>query len=166
MFLFLPLWISDIGTIVTILGFAFTIWQIYKIQDTTSKIEEEVKSTQSKIQKVLAISDLSKSSETIKIIYSYLKEGNYEMAHAKIMEINDIIIEIKEVPALKNLNHINRLEDYGKFLANDLKKLQDSIIIRQGPVDKDTLVAISNDLREISDLFAKINAQLKHNNDD
>ncbi|MDE6749522.1 MAG: hypothetical protein K2K21_10780 [Lachnospiraceae bacterium] len=88
------------------------------------------------------------------------------MAHAKIMEINDIIIEIKEVPALKNLNHINRLEDYGKFLANDLKKLQDSIIIRQGPVDKDTLVAISNDLREISDLFAKINAQLKHNNDD
>lgn len=162
---FLPNWVSELSSIITVIAFIITLVQILNLKSTTSKIETEVRATQSKIQKVLAIADLSKSSETIKIIFSYLQQGNYELAHAKITEINDIIIEIKEVPALKNLNHLNRLEAYGKYLANDLKKLQDIIIFGNGIVDRDTLKAISNDLREISDLFAIINAQLKHNND-
>lgn len=163
---FLPDWTSDIGLIATILGLIFTIWQILKIGSTTKKIQSEVKATQNKIQKVLAISDLSKSSETIKIIFTYLKEGNYELAHSKITEINDTIIEIKEVPALRKLDDIKKLESYGRYLADDLKKLQDIIICENSKVDQDIIKAISGNLRVIADSFAKINAQLKHNDDE
>ena len=166
MLCFLPSWASDVGCIVTILGFGITIYQIYKIKNTASVIKDEVETTQSKIQKVLAISDLSKSSETIKIIYSYLEKANYELAHAKMMEINDIIIEIKEVPALKGVEDIKDLEDYGKYLAKDLKDLQEMIIVDHAEVSKETLKVILGNLRAISDLFAKINAQLKHSNNE
>lgn len=163
---FLPPWASDIGCIVTVLGFIITIYQIFRIKSTTSAIQTEVETTQSKIQKVLAISDLSKSSETIKIIYSYLNSGNYELAHTKMMEINDLIIEIKEVPALKGIGDFTRLEDYGKYLAKDLKDLQEKIIVEHAEVGKDTIKVILSNLRAISDLFAKINAQLKHSNNE
>ncbi len=82
------------------------------------------------------------------------------------MEINDLIIEIKEVPALKDLKDLKKLEDYGKYLAKDIKGLQDSIIVEHAGVDKDTIKVILHNLRAISDIFAKINAQLKHNNDE
>lgn len=163
---FLPEWASDIGCVVTILGFIITIYQILKIKRTTSSIKTEVLNTQSKIQKALAISDLSKSSETIKTIYSYLNNGNYELAHTKIMEINDLIIEIKEVPVLKDFEGLRRLEDYGKYLAKDLKDLQEKIIVEHTEVGKDTIKIILGNLRAISDLFAKINAQLKHSNNE
>lgn len=163
---FLPEWTSDLGLVATLLGLAFTIWQILRIGSTTKKIQAEVKATQTKIQKVLAISDLSKSSETIKIIFNYLKEGNYELAHSKITEINDTIIEIKEVPSLRRFEDIKTLESYGRYLANDLKKLQDIIICERKDVDHNILMSISDNLRAISDTFARINAQLKHNNDD
>ena len=166
MLVFLPKWVSDISSILTVLAFIITLVQILNIKSTTTKIEEEVKSTQSKIQKVLAISDLSKSSETIKTIFAYLRGGNYDMAYAKIMEINDIIIEIKEVPALRNLNYIHSLEAYGKYLATDLKKFQESIIFDENGINRETLNAISSDLLKISELFAKINSQLKHNTDE
>lgn len=92
---------ADIGFILTLAAFIVALVQIFKIKRTTELIRSEVTATQSKIQKVLAISDLSKSRETINTIYSYLQNGNYELAHSKIIEINELIIEIKEVPALK-----------------------------------------------------------------
>lgn len=159
-------WVSGISGIVTIIGFGITLYQIRNVKKTATAIQEEVKATQAKIQKVLAISDLSKSSETIKIIYSYLHNGNYELAHSKLMEINDLIIEIKEVPALRGLQDLKKLEAYGKYLAKDIKGMQDTIIVEHSEVDKNTIKVILENLRMISDIFAKINAQLKHNNDE
>lgn len=157
---------SDIGFIITFAGFVIALMQIHKIKKTTDIINNEVVATQSKIQKVLAISDLSKSRESINTIYSYLQNGNYELAHSKIIEINDIIIEIKEVPALKNFESMKTLEDYGKFLAIDLKKIQERLIVEHSQVDQNTMVTILDNLRVISNLFSKINAQLKHINDE
>lgn len=82
------------------------------------------------------------------------------------MEINDLIIEIKEVPALRGLQDLKKLEAYGKYLAKDIKGMQDTIIVEHSEVDKNTIKVILENLRMISDIFAKINAQLKHNNDE
>lgn len=157
---------ADIGFILTLAAFIVVLVQIFKIKRTTELIRSEVTATQSKIQKVLAISDLSKSRETINTIYSYLQNGNYELAHSKIIEINELIIEIKEVPALKNLETLRRLEDYGKYLALDLRKIQELLIVEHSKVDPNTMKTILGNLQEISCLFSKINAQLKHKNDE
>lgn len=157
---------SDIGFIITFAGFVITLVQIHKIKKTTELINNEVLATQSKIQKALAISDLSKSRETINTIYSYLQNGNYELAHSKIIEINDTIIEIKEVPALRNFESMKTLEDYGKYLAIDLKKIEELLIIEHSNVDPNTIATILDNLRVISNIFSKINAQLKHINDE
>lgn len=156
---FLPDWASDISVIITIAGFAFTIYQVIKIKSTARNI-------QSQIQKVLAISDLSKSSETIKIIYNDLSNKNFDMAHYRILEISKIIIEIKENPQLKGSKIVSELEAYARYLSIDLEKLQRHLLIDHTNIDKTTIEAILRNLREISNIFAKINAQLKNQNNE
>lgn len=140
--------------------------QIDNAQTEIETISKTTKATQAKLQKVLAISDLAKAVESIKIIYSHLKQGEYDQAHHRILEINSLIIEIKEMPTLKDLDVVRTLEDYGKFLATDLFKLQNSLIVEKSEIDKNTTKAILKNLNQISNAFAKLNAQLKHKEDE
>lgn len=157
---------SVAGVVLAFLQIKQTQLQINNAQTEIETISKTTKATQAKLQKVLAISDLAKAVESIKIIYSHLKQGEYDQAHHRILEINSLIIEIKEMPTLKDLDVVRTLEDYGKFLATDLFKLQNSLIVEKSEIDKNTTKAILKNLNQISNAFAKLNAQLKHKEDE
>lgn len=157
---------SVAGVFLAFLQIKQTQEQIKNAQAEIDTISKTTKATQAKIQKVLAISDLAKAVESINNIYSHLKQREFDLAHHRILEINSLIIEIKEMPMLKDLEAVRTLEDYGKFLASDLFKLQYSLIVEKSEIDNNIIKAILKSLSEISNAFAKLNAQLKHKEDE
>lgn len=157
---------SVVGVFLAFLQIKQTQVQINNAQTEIETISKTTKATQAKIHKVLAISDLAKAVESINIIFSHLKQGEYNQAHHRILEINRLIIEIKEMPMLKDIEVVKTLEVYGKYLASDLFKLQNSLIVEKSEIEKNTTSAIVKSLNEISNAFAKLNAQLKHKEDE
>lgn len=157
---------SVVGVFLAFLQIKQTQIQLDNAQTEIETISKTTKATQTKLHKVLAISDLAKAVESINIIISHLKQGEFDQAHYRILEINSLIIEIKEMPTIKDLDVVRTLEDYGKFLASDLFKLQNSLIVEKSEIDKNTTKAILKNLNQISNAFAKLNAQLKHKEDE
>lgn len=159
---FLPEWTSDISVIVTIIGFGVTIYQVVKLRSTAEAISSEVKATQHKMQKTFAISDIARICEIINIINVDFSRRNLEMAHNRMQEVNNLIIELKEVPALQWLEATKDLNGRRRFLANDLVRLQNAIYVNGEKIDDKDISSMISNLTTISELLLKLNSQLKN----
>lgn len=152
---YLPCWVSDLSSIATLICFVITLYQLKGIKKETDEIQQ-------KLQKALAISDISRACEIINSIDIDFTMKHYDLAHHRMQEVRNLIIEINEIPGLKEYEIVAQLDAKRRFLDGDIQKFKDAIFIRKVDIPEDALSSYSKNLDEISKCLLTLNAQLKN----
>lgn len=155
----LPQWFSDLSAVATLVCFVITLVQVFKLNQKTNQIQD-------KLQKAFAISDLAKICEIIKMIDVDFSNRNFQLAHSKMQEVRNLIIEIKEIPGLQEHSLIKDLDSKKRFLNRDIQLLKESIFVNKTEVSDKSIKSYMSNLDNISVLLLTLNAQLKNERDE
>lgn len=105
-------WISYIGSIMTLVGLAITFYQTTIVEQ---KAKETAESVKDQIRNTLSTIDITKAKLIVDFIIENMTTEKYEMAYYRMVELNDIMINILGDDSLKK--HLNGDID------NDCRKL-------------------------------------------
>lgn len=112
-------WISYIGSVMTLLGLAITFYQTtvveQKAKDTEKSVKEQIKNTLSTI-------DITKAKLIVDFIIENITTEKYEMAYYRMVELNEIMINIVSDESLKLYLNDNINNDCRK-LATDMNSI-------------------------------------------
>ena len=124
-------------------------------------INEAVAENAKAIDRISHVYDISRHTQMISELHSYLTSGKWELAHLRLVEINLIVSDIKDNYEQFNIDikDINRLLSW---IAEDLRSLNDAIH-KSGVVEALTIV---NHLEELSPFLNKICNKIKKQNYD
>lgn len=105
-------WISYVGSIMTLVGLAITFYQTTIVEQ---KAKETAESVKDQIRNTLSTIDITKAKLIVDFIIENMTTEKYEMAYYRMVELNDIMINILGDDSLKK--HLNGDID------NDCRKL-------------------------------------------
>lgn len=81
-------WISYIGSVMTLVGLAFTIYQLTVVKDDARAAETFVKQ---QIKNTLSTIDVTKAKLLIDFIIDNITAEKYELAYFRMVELNEIL---------------------------------------------------------------------------
>lgn len=105
-------WISYVGSVMTLVGLAITFYQTTIVEQKAKETSESVKD---QIRNTLSTIDITKAKLIVDFIIENMTTEKYEMAYYRMVELNDIMINILGDDSLKK--HLNGDID------NDCRKL-------------------------------------------
>jgi len=105
-------WISYVGSVMTLVGLAITFYQTTIVEQ---KAKETAESVKDQIRNTLSTIDITKAKLIVDFIIENMTTEKYEMAYYRMVELNDIMINILGDDSLKK--HLNGDID------NDCRKL-------------------------------------------
>lgn len=157
----LDLAITLVGSLLSFTGIILTLMQVYGVRKSTEAINEAVAENAKAIDRISHVYDISRHTQMISELHSYLTSGKWELAHLRLVEINLIVSDIKDNYEQFNIDikDINRLLSW---IAEDLRSLNDAIH-KSGVVEALTIV---NHLEELSPFLNKICNKIKKQNYD
>ncbi len=161
----LPIWVYEFqwdsavtiaGSILSLTGIVVALMQIRGVKQSTDAINDAVAQNTLAISRIARVYDISRHTQMILEIHSYLKSGKWEMAHLRMVEINMIMTDISENRDLFKIEpkEINRLLSN---IAEDLRSLNDAIH-RSMEIEAVTIV---NHLEEVSPFLNKVCNKIK-----
>lgn len=110
--------VGFIGVILSYLGIAFAIYQIYqanrqikKIADVSEATQKAIETTNTEIQNLHSVIDLTINIEDIKTVQDEITSSKYEWAHFRLRELQGRVIEIKEHKYIKESEDLTKLID-------------------------------------------------------
>ena len=80
--------LSIIGSVITIIGFPITIWQLIQVKSIANK-------TQKEINRVDTFGNIAKCNQIIKEVSTCLKQNHIEQALTKLRDVKDLFVQIK-----------------------------------------------------------------------
>jgi GTP cyclohydrolase I len=108
--------ISIVGSFASVYGIVLTVRQILEVKSQTESIGNAVKSNTESISKLLSVSDLSKHSQMICEVHSYISEGKWEIAHIRLLEVCAIVAAVKD-----NCRQFHVDEDLSNSILSKIK---------------------------------------------
>lgn len=149
--------ISVFGTILSLVGFTFSILQMYSIKEINKKTQSEVNKSITKINNILSVSELSKAIKIIQEIQQYLHSDKKELSLIRMKDLKQILIQIQSNEKLKIENN----DDFNQYMTDlsiDINNISDNLLNDKKRVD---LSKIISNLEEVSTILSKFENNLK-----
>lgn len=151
-------WLGLLGSIASLTGLPFAIWQIYKTRRIAEAARNASLKTQAAISRNLLLSDISICTRNIEEIKSFTRNEKYESALIRITDLVSQLIQLRETLESSNQPHQIEFEERLSQLVivrvNFEKKLtKDSVKIN--------VVQVNSQLSEISDELNKLIGKAK-----
>lgn len=89
-------WFSLIASIVTVLGFAFTLYEIMHIKTTNESIKDELQKQSKRIEKSLTLITISDAIRLADMVILLIDGGLYREAKVRMQDLNKAAIELKQ----------------------------------------------------------------------
>lgn len=151
-------WFGFIGSAASLIGIAFTIWQIIKTRQAAEAAKDASLKTQKTISRNLLISDVSNCMKHIEETRLYMRGENYELALVRVSDLTSNLIQIQKVlegstqPHQINFTKIHR----------EIKKIRiDLRNIIEGKAEKVERMRINAQLDFVSDNLNKLIGETK-----
>lgn len=125
-------WVGIFGTIISLLAFIFTIFQLKAVNDLTietkDKVTSSVNESKEQIKNILNLSEFTTANKTIDEIIAYLHSNKFESAAIRMRDVLKILHKIQTNTELKiycasiNENIDVIIMDFGLNINNLLSK--------------------------------------------
>lgn len=158
---YLITYLSLSGSIASIVGILFAIYQILKIKSNAEITRISVEETRNDIERILSIADLAKSNETIKLIQDSIAREKYEIALLRLQELKLMIIEFKEIPLLDVDDFKSKMSDLIIKLGIDIISLHNCVISNDNRFRPEIVL---EHLETTSEILTEIKSKLKYIN--
>ena len=149
-----------VGAMISLLGFGFTLWQLWSLKKITKesqeRVEAEVVSAQLKIKSGLAIYNVVTVSKILGEAIEHVNQGKYEIASLRLGDIEPSIEEII------NDENNDQTSSKAKQTLKDYRDVMTSLITNANNTDKINRDHVLTILAGIRTSLVKINANLKN----
>ena len=153
--------LSIVGSVISIIGFSITIWQLIQVKSIANK-------TQKEINRVDTFGNIAKCNQIIKEVPSCLKQNQIDQALTKLRDVKDLFVQIKvfiaevgfESDKLAEIQnqaevHLNRIQESINDIENNHKTPH---LLNIGQLSKN----FDNLSTFIMELQARISNRLSH----
>ena len=144
--LFLNPWFSGIGTIASILGIIFTIYQVMKNRRTSNLIKEGVENNSATIRLYLDVASLAKMNEVVDLVRENLRTSSFGAACVRLSELKKFLFEYKQNLTGQELKEVSEIIT---ILGSDIIVLTEAK--KSADVDKKEMLS---HLNRIGDLLS------------
>jgi len=149
---------SILGVCATLLALVLTFIQFLSLIEIALKTNEEIQKATGQIKKVLAISDISKTSKIILEIKRFVQENKFESAELRMQNLKTILIQIKNDLEIKEIiDEGGYKESYSNFII-DLNNIDSYLVDNTNEVDSNIIVY---NLEALSMIIIEIEQYLK-----
>lgn len=149
--------VSYAGSFASVWGIILVFIQMIGVIESNLAIEKEVAAAKKQISKIMEISDISRHSQMISELHSYLANEKWELAHLRLLEIHAMLTTIFENKNKYSISY-SKLSASTTHVKEDLKALNDAIH-KDIKIDRSE---IANHLDELSPILSEICVQLKN----
>jgi len=147
------------GTLISLLGFVLTLWQLFSLKKTTresqQRIEAEVTSAQQKIKNGLAINNVVNVSKNLGEAIDHINQGKFELASQRLGDIESALEEIL------NDEEFGLPSSKSKQFLKDFREVMTSMITNANQTNKINSSHVLTILTNIRTVLVQINANLK-----
>ena len=147
------------GTLISLLGFVLTLWQLFSLKKTTresqQRIEAEVSSAQQKIKNGLAINNVVNVSKNLGEAIDHINQGKFELASQRLGDIESALEEIL------NDEEFGLPSSKSKQFLKDFREVMTSMITNANQTNKINSNHVLTILTNIRTVLVQINANLK-----
>ena len=147
------------GTLISLLGFVLTLWQLFSLKKTTresqQRIEAEVTSAQQKIKNGLAINNVVNVSKNLGEAIDHINQGKFELASQRLGDIESALEEIL------NDEEFGLPSSKSKQFLKDFREVMTSMITNANQTYKINSNHVLTILTNIRTVLVQINASLK-----
>lgn len=138
-------WVSLIASVVTLICFAITCIQIYQVKSVSKQVREAVNDNNKQIKNSISLYKVADALRLSEMVLAYIRKGHYELAAMKLLELNNMAIEVSAVH--------KSLKEHQLRLASEMEHLNDMAInkntIYSASYSMSTIVQFNNALKEI-----------------
>ena len=106
-----------IASILTIVGFGLTVWQLLSFKKKLTRNSEEVKETQ---RNLIHLATVSEAIRLIELIQEHLMSSENKLALYRAQELNKVLNEINDEKVVKD----NVRDNYSKILSRKVDFLK------------------------------------------
>jgi predicted nucleotidyltransferase len=150
--------ITLLGTFASLFGLIIALLQIKSIKKISEQTKQEVEKSLEHLNLLLSLSDLAKSNLMIREIMSHVKSGKYELAHIRMSDLKNILIEIQNKENLKDYIGIKKYSQYVIDLTIDMKNVYYFLINNKNEVEFNK---ISDNLEDLSTIIIDLENRIK-----
>lgn len=151
-------WIGIIGSLASVFGLPFAIWQIYKTRRAAEAATKAVTRTQKAISRNLLLSEISNCTRNTEEIKSFVRSGKYESALIRANDLISQLIQIQEISKISNQSVQIEFRETISQLSIIRKDFEKKIIKSSAKMDVEL---INSQLSEISDNLNKFIGETK-----
>lgn len=152
--LFMNPWFSGIGTIASILGIIFTIYQVMKNQRTSDLIKEGVDNNTETIRLYLDVASLTKMNEVVDLIRENIRTNSFDAASVRLSELKKFLFEYKQKLTGQDVREVSEVIT---LLGSDIIVLTEAKKVAD--IDKKEMLT---HLNRIGDLLSDKNGMMKN----
>lgn len=153
--------ISISGTILSLTALIIAVIEIYGMKKSNVAVTDAVKSAEKTIQKISNLYDISRHTQMINEIHTFINSEKWELAHLRMVELNAIINNIKNNPATYCVTQSD-VAHHVISIRDDLRSLN-TAINNSGKINKEIIL---NHLDDIAPFLVVICSKLKSNGND
>ncbi|WP_133054009.1 hypothetical protein, partial [Niastella yeongjuensis] len=115
------------GTFFSIFGLMIAFIQIKSLRESSEETKIAIDNSITRINQVLSVSDLSKSTKLIHEIQGFLQNNKLEMALIRMKDLKAVLIQVKYNEDLLEYTHDSRYNQNITGLGADISNLHDEI---------------------------------------
>ena len=134
---------SGLGTIITIIAFGITLYQLGIVKEQNKKIQIETakaaKNASEKIRTVLTVAEISETINYLQLIQQNLMVNKIEIALYQMKEINKFLLELLKDDTYKDILRSNFKSRMNSYSA-DISTLQSCITGQQVITNLDLII--------------------------
>ena len=145
-------WVSLIASIVTLICFVITCIQIYKVKSVSEQVKESVNDNNKRIRDSITLSTVADALRLSEMVLVYVRKGHYELAAMKLLELNNMAIEVAAVH--------KSLKEHQLRLASEMEHLNDMA------TNMNTIYSVSysmSTIMQFNNALKEIDTQIKNN---
>ena len=154
------------GTLVSLSGLILALVQIKSVRKVSALTREEIKKSLSHFNLLLSIADLTQSYHIIKEIINNIRSEKYELAHLRMLDLKQNLIEIQNKKDLNRYIDSKKIANHFVDLQIDINTVNRFIMMQEhNKVNSKNIncVRINEHLECLSTTITNIGNKLKYN---
>ncbi|HWZ22024.1 MAG TPA: hypothetical protein VNW06_05185 [Cytophagaceae bacterium] len=157
-------YISLFGSFLSLFGLILAYYQILSLKQLSIKTEKAVTISNQRLQKVLSISELSKSKKLVEEIQHFLHSDNFSGALIRLTDLKETLIQTKYNESLEKFTLLKAYKTILTNTAIDINSINSSIIKKS--CDKIDKALIINNLEITKSKLIEFENELKFKDHD